>query len=189
MSTGNTESQKIITDPVIASYPHLFEPQPDDNGKLFYSIALVFPPSYDKAKLKALKDEAIRVGKAKWPNYAPGPSFHFPFRTDAEAKGYPEGSTFTSAKTKQKPGVVSRYAGADGKPQAITDPDAVYPGAEIRASIRFFTFDTGKKKGVGVALNNVQLWNGNAPRLDNRMKAEDEFDAEAEGGSADALLD
>lgn len=187
MSTG-AEAKKIITQPVIASYPHLFEPQPDDNGKLFYSVSLVFPPDYDPKHLQEIKDEAMRVGKAKWPNYTPGPSFHFPFRTDAEAKGYPAGSTFISAKTKQKPGVVSRYAGPDGKPQAITDPDAVYPGVLIRASIRFFTFDTGKKKGVGVALNNVQVW-ADGDRLDNRMKAEDEFDADESAGDPNALLD
>lgn len=180
-------TDKIITPQFHISYPFLFEPRADDRGELFYSCALVFPPGTDLSKLEAA---AMAVGKEKWGNkFQPGPSFHWPFRTDAAAKGYPEGSTFFSAKTKTKPGVVSRFAGPDGKPQAITDPAEVYAGALFRASIRFYTFESDKKKGVGVALNNLQKM-GDSERWDGRMKAEDEFEADAaDDQSVDKLLD
>lgn len=185
MTTRNP-GEKIITPEFIASYPVLFEPKADDRGELFYSVALVFPAGTD---LEALKADAMAVGKAKWgAKYVPGPSFHFPFRTDAEAKGYPEGSTFFSAKTKSKPGIVSRYAGPDGKPQVITDPEAIYPGVILRASIRFYAFESDKKKGVGVQLNNLQKVR-DGERMDGRMKAEDEFDADGEAPAGNDLLD
>lgn len=179
-------TEKIITPNFRISYPHVFEPKADDRGELFYSCAMVFEAGTDLSKLEA---EAMKVGKEKWGNkFQPGPSFHFPFRTDAAAKGYPEGSTFFSAKTKTKPGIVSRYAGPDGKPQAITDPNEVYAGAVFRASIRFYAFETDKKKGVGVALNNLQKM-ADGERMDGRMKAEDEFDADAtDQQSQDDLL-
>lgn len=176
-----TPNGNIITPEFIISYPQVFEPKPDDRGIDFYSCALVFPAGTDLSKLE---EAAMAVGKEKWGNkFVPGPSFHWPFRTDAAAKGYPEGSVFFSAKTKQKPGIVSRYRGPDGKPQPITDPEQVYAGARFIASIRFYPFESDKKKGVGVQLNNLQK-RGDGPRLDNRVKAEDEFGADEEEPSS-----
>jgi hypothetical protein len=111
-----------------------------------------------------------------------------PFRTDGEEKGYGEGSTFINVKSKQAPGIVSRYAGADGKPLAIKDPAEIYAGAKVRASLRAFAYDNNGNKGVSFALNNVQKL-GEGARIDGRLKAEDEFTAEAsEASDLDDIL-
>jgi hypothetical protein len=72
---------------------------------------------------------------------------------------------------------VSKYAGSDGKPAKITNPDEIYAGVKARASVRFYAYDTNGNRGVAVALGNVQK-TGEGQRLDGRMKAEDEFTAE-----------
>jgi len=179
MSGTDTE---VITPEALISYPQIFEARANDNGDLFYSCALVFPAGTDLSKLKAA---AKAAGVAKFgAKFNPdSPAYNWPFRTDVEEKGYPEGATFFNCKTKTKPGVVSRYAGADGKPTPITDPAEIYAGAKVRASVRFYAFDTKGNKGVAVALNNIQKL-GDGPRLDSRMRAEDEFDATATEPSA-----
>lgn len=176
-------TDKIITPEFHISYPQVFEPKANDQGELFYSAAFVFPEGTD---LTALRENAIAAGRekfgAKFDAGVKSGSYKLPFRTDTEGKGYPDGATFFSAKTKTKPGIVSRYAGPDGKPQAITDEADVYPGAKFRASIRFYGYEAKGNKGVGVALNNLQKI-ADSERWDGRMKAEDEFEAEAGGGN------
>ena len=163
----------LITPQAILSYPALYEAKPNDNGELFYSCALVFPPGTDLSEMRAAADAAGREKfGAKWNPK----TFKLPFREDGEDKGYPAGSVFINAKSKGKPGVVDRYKGPDGKPRPITDPDEMYAGALVRASVRFYGFETKGNKGVAVALNNIQKL-GDGERLDGRMKAEDEFDA------------
>ena len=39
-----------------------------------------------------------------------------PFRSDAEEKGYPEGSVYITVRTAQRPGVVSLVPDKNGKP-------------------------------------------------------------------------
>jgi len=173
---------KVITPEAVISYPQLFAPKENDKGELFYSCALVFLAGTDISKLKAA---ALAAGKAKFgAKFNPeSQSYSWPFRTDVDEKGYPAGATFFNCKSKGKPGVVDRYAGADGKPRPITDAAEVYAGAKVRASIRFYAFETKGNRGVAVALNNVQKL-GDGPRLDSRMAAEDEFEATAAEPSA-----
>jgi hypothetical protein len=63
--------------------------------------------------------------------------------------------------------------------------DVFYPGALVRASVSFYTYDNSGNRGVGVGLNNVQLIDGTKPRLDNRKPADEEFTPE-EGALAPA---
>ena len=163
----------LITPQAILSYPALFEPKPNDSGDLFYSCALVFPPGTNLDELRAAADTAGREKfGAKW-----NPKTHkLPFRDDAEDKGYPSGSVFINMKSKGKPGIVDRYAGTDGKPRPITEPDQLYAGALVRASVRFYGYEAKGNKGVAVALNNLQKL-GDGERLDGRARAEDEFSA------------
>lgn len=166
---------KVITPEALISYPALFQAKENDKGEPFFSCALIFPKGTD---LKAMEAAAKAAGVAKFgAKFNPSsPGYSWPFRTDVEEKGYPEGATFFNCKSKTKPGVVDRYAGPDGKPRPITDESEVYAGAKVRASVRFYAFDTKGNKGVAVALNNVQKL-GEGTRIDGRIKAEDEFDA------------
>lgn len=189
MSNATAKDEKaacrIITPEALLSYPHLFTPQmpPADAGeaekKPEYSVALVFLKGTD---LAPMKQAAIAAAKAKFGDQKAvemirANKLRMPFR-NGEEKDYPEGSTFFNARSKEKPGIVSRYVDPDtGKAAAITDPAKVYPGVYARASITFYGYDTKGNKGVAVGLNNVQILK-DGPRLDNRKAAADEFDAD-----------
>lgn len=184
----------LKTPEAILSYPFLFEPRANDDGKLKYSCSLVFTADTDIAPLRAAvldaarekfgskADELIRLKK-----------IHTPIRDDWEAKGYPQGSHFINVTTEKRPGIVSIYKGPDGKPAAITDKEQIFPGCIVIASIIAKYFEAKGKKGITFYLNNLQK-RREGPRLDGRMKAEDEFEAEEneaefDGAAGNALDD
>lgn len=183
------QSTRVQTPEAILSYPHLTKPQEGQNGgKAKYSCTLVFPQGTDMKALIAARNAAI---DKKWPGkreaLLKSETFKKGFRTDGDDKGYGEGSIFINCRSEQKPGVVFRYAGADGKPQAMTDEQIakeMYPGAKVRASVTFFGFENNGNKGVGVAINNLQKL-GEGDRLDNRVSAENEFTADLNAAPAD----
>jgi hypothetical protein len=171
------------------------------NPKLYYSAVLVFSPEvmakYPQfgTSLEPLEAAVKIAGAAKFgeqytallrnPNFKPG------IRRDVEGKGYPDGSVFVNARNERRPGLVYLYPDpVDGKPATVPDAlieDVFYPGAIVRASIRAFGFDVKMNKGVSFALNNIQLLDGKAPRLDSRKAAKDDFQADA--SAAPASLD
>lgn len=171
---------RIRTPEAILSYPRLFEA--DENGK--YSCCLVFPAGTDLRELRqALTDagkekfgdkftaQAIKSGRIKWPLRDEA--------DDVEAKGYPEGSTFINVRTTRKPQVVSIYPDPNtGKPSQITDPDKVYPGVVVQATIEAFGYDRDGNKGVTFGLGNIQV-RRDGDRLDGNKSASDEFEADA----------
>lgn len=172
---------KVITPEALLSYPHFNEPRADDKGDLWYDCALVFPEGTD---LKAMKAAVVEVAKAQFGEKAvqmfKDGELKSPFRTDAKKKGYPEGSTFFSCKSKNKPGIVGVNPGKDGKPAPYTGE--IYAGLLVKASIRPYYY---KQQGGGIAmgLGNVQVV-GKGQRLDNRMDAADEFEADANAAAA-----
>lgn len=172
---------KVTTPEAVLSYPALFEPKAmkGSTQEPKYSAVFVFPAGTDLSALKAAAIEAgedFFGGKEKFAALLKKSGTNWPFRTDGAEKGYPEGSIFISARSNSKPGVVSRYAGVDGKPTAITDPKEMYAGARVRATLTAFGFDNSGKKGVTFGLNNIQKL-GEGDRLDGRTKAEDDFEA------------
>lgn len=203
MSTQqNKDATKLITVAAILSYPWLSEPQPpmagSSNPKLMYSAVLVFDPAtmakypqfgtsldplYNAAKTALLAKFGDKLpALQRNPNFKPG------IRGDIEGKGYPEGSVFVNARNERRPGLVYLYPDpSDGKPAVVADADVedvFYPGAIVRASIRAFGFDTAGNKGAAFALNNIQLLDGTAPRLDSRKAAKDDFTADASAAPA-----
>ena len=186
---------KIITPKAMLSYPHLDIPQVAMNGqgKPKYSGSLVF---LSGTNLKTLEDAALAAAEEKWPGKA-AQMFKTgqltlkggkgaTFRTDAAAKGYPEGSTYINVRTEQQPGAVYLWAGPDGKPAVIPQEKIktdLYAGALVRASVRAFAYDTAGNRGVAFALNNVQKL-GDGPRLDGRKAAQDEFEADLNAAPA-----
>jgi len=171
---------KVITPEAIISYPHVFEPQtPPGASEPVYSCALVFLDDVDITEMKAA---VMAVAKEKWGDktrdMVKAGKIRLPFREDAVDKGYPEGSTFINAKAKQQPGVVSIYAGENGKPAPINDPKDIYPGAVVRASLRAYAYSVNGNNGVAFSLGNIQKIK-DGPRMDGRLNAADEFSAEA----------
>jgi hypothetical protein len=172
---------KVITPEAVISYPHIFEPQtPPGSSEPVYSCALVFKDDVDITDMKAA---ANVVAKAEWGDktreMVKAGKVRMPFRENGEEKGYPAGSTFINVKSRQKPGVVSRYADEKtGKPAVIEDPSEIYPGAIVKASLRAYAYDMNGNRGVSFALVNLQKIK-DGPRMDGRLSAADEFTAEA----------
>lgn len=183
-------STKVITPVATLSYPHLDKPQAGRKvtDKSKYSATFVFPPGAD---LSALVAAATAAGHAKFPGRYDEMlrlgQLKSPFRKDAEAKGYKDGSVFINVRTEQQPGIVYAHAGPDGKPAKMEQAkirDEMYPGVQVRGSITFFGYDTDGNRGISAALNNVQKI-GEGTRLDGRAAAEDEFTADLSAAPAD----
>jgi len=171
----------LITPVAILSYPHLFQAQPplQEGGKPKFGCSLVFPEGTD---VTAMKQAAVEAAKEKFGDKAVkmirDGKLKFPFRTDGEEKGYPEGSVFVNVRSERRPGIVSRYADpATGKARVIEDEDEIYPGVQVKALVHAYGYDTAGNRGVTFALDGIQKWD-DGDRLDGRVKAEDAFDAE-----------
>lgn len=183
------------------AYPYVFAPKvetvKDENTGQTHTIrkyqgALVFDSSAD---LTELKKEAIREGIAEF-----GENFEklvkqgaikWPFRDGGEINintgqpFYGEGLTFINVSSQDQPEVVSRYAEPGGtKPRRVTDPSELWPGEYCKASITIKPYNKPKSKGIGVYLNGLQIWH-EGDRMDNRVSAVDDFDAEGEAPEAD----
>ena len=173
--------KNIRTPPGRLSYGHLVKPEaPFEGADPRFSLVLVLEGKTDITKLEeAVKEAAIgRFGSHAAKDLESG-KIRNPIRTEWEAKGYPEGSCFISAKSKKKPGMVHAYNGPDGKPKRIEDEDVqeeLYPGCDIHCSVDAFAYSVNGNRGVSFALNNLQKL-GDNERLDGRLRAEDEFEA------------
>jgi Protein of unknown function (DUF2815) len=169
----------VVTPEATLSYPALFEAKETPSGDSKYSACLIFGQAAD---LSALVAAATAAATERWGAKAQQmlkqKQLRWPFRDGAEkaTTGYGPGTTFINVSSNRQPGVVGRYAGADGKPIAITDPAEIYPGCKVRASLVPFAYEVQGNRGVSFMLGNVQKL-GDGPRLDGRLRAEDEFTA------------
>lgn len=174
-------STKVITPRCLLSYPHLREPSADPQGKMKYSVALLFPEGSDLSQIKAAIIEAAqgRFGNKAVDMLKSG-ALRNPIRTDVEAKGYDAFGViaFMNVRSNNAPGIVGPYAGKDGKPAPWDDE--IYPGIAARVSMNAFAYATSGNKGVSFGLNNVQILDNSTPRIDNRLSATDEFDVTEE---------
>lgn len=184
-------SKKIISPECVLSYPHLDEPVAAMNGQgePKYSCTLLFAEGADLAAMQAAVIEAA-VDKfgAKAVQMLKTGALKIPFRTDWEAKGYPEGTTFINVRSAQAPGLVYAHRDPGTKKPAIVPGDKItevfYAGAHVRASLAAFGYDTSGNKGVSFGLNNLQKLS-DGPRLDGRKAADDDFEATEELAPAD----
>jgi hypothetical protein len=167
--------KKIVTPEATASYPALFEARKTPDGELNYSICLIFD---NKGEVAKMEQAAWEVATECWGAKAKSMGLRMPFRDGAEKAiaGYGPGKVFVNMKTNRKPGVVSKYAGPDGKPLPIADPSEIYPGCRVRVSATLYTYDRNGNRGVAFGLENVQKL-ADGPRIDGRLRAEDEFEA------------
>ncbi len=185
---------KLITPEATLSYPALTGPKEMPDGKLKYGACLIFPKgATGDIEAAALATAIERWGPPAKAMIAQG-KLRMPLRDGAEraAVGYGPGTVFLNASSVRQPGVVSKYAGLDGKPMAV-DPATAYPGCKARASLLPFAYDVNGNKGVSFLLGNIQVLDNDesrCPRLDGRLRAEDEFEAlENDPGDLDATED
>lgn len=192
-TTKKTKTEHTITPVAMLSYPSLVKATgfTNDDGTVSdpkHSATFVFEPG---ANLNPLKQKALAVAKEKFGDKAAAMikegSLYWPFRTDVTAKGYPEGSTFFSARSLRRPGLVGRYPGDNGRPSPM-EPEKFYPGAKVRGLVHFYAFDRRVKRGVAVSLDGVQFWE-DGDRLDGYVDASELFEADLTANPDDALND
>lgn len=184
---------RLITPPCRASYPKLFEPELNDQGKKVYSTTLLIEDTPEgKAFLAQAEKIAEETGRAKfgarYDSLRKSPAFKWAVRYDVDkyANLEPKILAYINARSYDTPpGVVSIYAGPDGKPAKITDPSLVFPGVYLKASIHAYATDRSDSKSVSFGLGNVQvLQNMKAQRIDSRVNAEDEFIADPQAAAS-----
>lgn len=174
-------AKSIVTPEAIISYPQIFTAKAYEEGDdPEFSAAFVFLKDTDISELKAaaLAAAVERWGGGKIKALAASNQYFSPFRDNGEEKkGYPEGSTYFTARSKRKPGVVSQIPDANGKPTFITDEEQIVAGARVKVLVSVFTYDVKGNKGVSFGLEGVQLIREptSEERLDNRVAAEDAF--------------
>ena len=148
-------------------FPHVFTPQANLQGKLKYSITMLFPNS---TNLDELKTAAQNAAVNKWGQKIPA-SLRSPFRMGEEKKDkYPcfAGCVFINATSNQKPGVV------DGNVMPIMDQSEFYSGCYAIATLNAFAYSQAGNMGVSFGLNNLQKIKDGEP-LAGTSRPEDDF--------------
>jgi hypothetical protein len=184
-------SIKLVTPVAIMSFPTLYVARAFAEGQEpKYSAMLGFTPEAD---MKALKQAVGAVAKEKWGDRAKQIlKNNNPFRDhDAEVeagqtkdKGFPAGTVFFNARSKNPPAVVARTAGPDGRPVVIDEavastagPYEIYGGVMVKAYVSVYAYDTAGNRGIGFGLEGVQRWE-DGERLDGRAAVASVFDFE-----------
>lgn len=178
---------RIKSCPCRASYPKLFEPEVNEKGKKVYGVTLLVEDTDEgRAFLKEAEALADEAGRTKFGDRYNGlkasSGFKKAVRYDVEkykdiVSPHKIIAFINTRSYDTAPGVVSIYAGPDGKPAKITDPAMIYPGAYIKATLHAYAYDQDKSKGVALGLGNVQKW-ADCDRIDSRVAAEDDFEAD-----------
>ena len=178
----------------VLSYPNLFVARPPKNPKpgqkSRYTAMIVFPKGTDLSGLKkAALDCAIeKLGQEKVVALLKDKKLSIGIREDLASKGWDTDlfTHFIQPWTTNQPGIVDRYRDPiTGKAVAITDPNVIYAGCQVIASVRPFYYDQEGNKGVAWGLNNIQKV-GEGERLDGRRAASDEFEATEDAPPPDA---
>ena len=176
----------FVTGPVRLSYVHLFEPWAlnEDDDKKFSAVLLI--PKTDKAtirKIKAAQVEALTLGASKFKGGKPPKNWKDTLRDgDAEkdTEEYPEyeGHYFMNVSSNRRPGVVDIN-------RDPVEPEEIYSGCYVRASINAYAFNTQGNSGVSFGLNNIQKIRDGEPLGGGGSKAEDDFDDDFEDDLAE----
>lgn len=167
---------KFVTGKVRLSYPNLFEAKSIEGSDPKFSASLIIDKD-DKVTLDKYKkalEAAIAEGEAKLKNKSGNipKNLKKPLRdgdTDREDDPAYENKYFLNANSNRKPQCV------DQRKQPIANPEDLYPGCYVRASLTLFAFNTNGNLGIAVGLNNVQKWAEGEP-LAGGSSAEEDFD-------------
>lgn len=178
---------KLTTGKVRFSFVNVFEPQePHGGGDPKYSITLLIPKSdtttFNKIK-QAMKEARDLFCKRNGAGALPAEPNHTLHDGDGlRDSGDPygpecKGHWVITVGSKQKPIIV------DAAKQDILDSTEVYSGCYGRASINFYGYNRGGKKGISAGLLGVQKLSDGEP-FGTRGSADD-FDDDYEGAADD----
>lgn len=142
------------------SYPVVFVPKEDDDGKKKYSVCLLVPKTDKKAI--ALLEEKIEAAKqlgktTKWNGKIPA-NLRTPLRDGDDEKPDKEeyqGMMFFNASNTHKPQVQVIDMELGSRCDATPDSDDFYAGCYGVAVVNFFPYDTKGGKGVAASLQLV----------------------------------
>lgn len=194
MSDSKTDGLFSLTAPVVMTFPNLFTarafgPKGKERGEPKYSANFIFKP--DHVDLKALKELAVKIARAKWPGVELA-TLKFPF-TDGtkladkrkEKKGkddatFYRGNVIVAARSKFPPALAGIENGrlVDYIDAARTAAaPKFFSGAEVLAQFNFVAYDgvdEGARNGVTAYLNSV-LATGKGTRLAGERSAAETF--------------
>lgn len=170
---------KVVISEAILSYPKLFEPESMNGGPPKFGCTLIPLSEQDLGRLKkaAIARAFEKLGEEKATKLIKAGKLKMPFiKSTEDDVGYPEGSTYIRPRSKNQPGVFSRFQDPErpGKPMRITDPAQMYPGAIVSASVVAIYYDQETGKGITFALNGVQFIR-DGERLAGSGPSEDDF--------------
>ncbi|MFR8292528.1 MAG: DUF2815 family protein [Dysosmobacter welbionis] len=188
MAMSNTT---VTTNEVRFSYLHVFQPFANQQGQEpKYSLTILIPKTdtATKAAIDAAVNAAITAGvSAKWGGVRPPqppicvhdgdggrPTDGAPY--GSECKGH---WVITASSNQQHPPFV-----VDANMQPIINQADVYSGAYGRASITFYAYNSGNKKGIGCGLNGIQMLRGGEPLSGSTITAAEAFGTPAAAPAA-----
>lgn len=196
-ATIHPKTGNLVTPKGRLLWNSLFQARTNKNktpGKFEFNIAI--PKGAD---MKVIQDAVLEAGKEKFPKLfkdAAGKwpsSVKSPFKKTAEndklAEIADEFPMFFAARAKDRPGVV----GPNGRAEGV-EPEQVYPGRWVKASVQAYAYEFEGNKGVSLGLVNVQLLD-EAEELvigGGRVSAESEFEGvgeEASGKDAGGMFE
>lgn len=188
MSKTEMKSERIVTGKFRVSFPNVFKPKPDLQGKEKYSLDMLFKKGSDehKAISKIVKKVCLDTWGGKPDGYkSPIKDGDKPNKQGKILNGY-EDHVFVTAKTLNKPAVLDQ-----GKHEILNAQD-FYGGCYARASVVFSAYDALGNIGVTCYLQNIQKMADGDP-FGNRVNAADEFDTiegfDVEAGDGDDMDD
>jgi hypothetical protein len=168
----------ITTGKVRATYVNIFTPRKaNEKAEPKYSVTLLIPKNDAMtlntiyAEIEKTKQENVQkvFGGAIPPNMKTCLHDGDGYRPSGELFGREcAGCIVVTASAKQQPAIV------DINLQPILDPNAVYSGCYVRASINFFAFNSNGNKGIGCGLNAIQKIE-EGEHLVSRISAEEAF--------------
>lgn len=149
---------QLTTPAFIASFPNLFKARKNDlSDKLEYSVMALFPPKADLSNIEEAIEQAMTdqfgENKKKWPKGWRNPLRDIEERRNEEGAlpaGCVEGMKFMNMKSQYAPGIV------DGNLEEVIDPEEIYPGVVLKASITAYAYDMKANKGVAFGLDAIQ---------------------------------
>lgn len=182
---------KVRTGLVRCSYPNLFTARAAREGdREAYSVSLLIPKD-DRETIDVINqaiENAKKQGLEKMKGWTAAtlkhPKFHNPLRDGDEDKPDQEeyqGMHFVNAKSYNKKPLV-----LDGAKNKIEDPEEVYAGCWVAASLSFFPFDVSGTKGIGCGLNGVMKMRDDEP-FGGGGNTVNDFEAEEESEADDFL--
>jgi hypothetical protein len=190
-ATIHPKTGNIVTPKGRLLWNALLTPRKGKNGQIGkYEFNIALPKDAD---LKVMQAEALAAGKdklakafkdagGKWPSSVKNP-FKKTAENDKLAEIADDFPVYIAARSKDRPGVV----GPNGKAEGV-EPEMIYPGRWVKASIQAFGYETDGNKGVTFGLVNVQLLEDDEELVigGGRVSAESEFEGVGEAGGSDA---